>query len=267
MGRVISIANQKGGVGKTTTAINLAASIGAAEHKVLLVDLDPQGNATSGVGEQRDQSNVNLFQAMLGLHPLHLAIRHTAYANLDLIPSSPDLIGAEVALTQREDRDDLLKRALAPLRNRYRFVLLDCPPSLGLLTVNALNASDGVLVPVQSEYYAMEGLSQLLTTVERVREVLNPPLDIDGVLLTMYDPRNNLARQVEQEVRSQLGERVFATVVPRNVRLSEAPSFGKPALYYDVRSSGSQAYQSLAREVLALGARARGADPIPSGGP
>ncbi len=253
MGRVISIANQKGGVGKTTTAINLAASLGAADHKVLLVDLDPQGNATSGVGEQRDQSNVNVFQAMLGAHPLHLAIRHTAFANVDLLPSSSDLIGAELALIQRDDREDLLKRALAPVRDRYPFVLLDCPPSLGMLTVGAFAASDGVLVPVQSEYYAMEGLSQLLATVERVREVLNPALEIDGVLLTMYDPRNNLARQVEQEVRNQLAGRVFSTVVPRNVRLSEAPSFGKPALYYDVRSSGAQAYQSLARELLAGG--------------
>ncbi|MBK7973747.1 MAG: ParA family protein [Deltaproteobacteria bacterium] len=256
MGRVICIANQKGGVGKTTTAINLAASIGAQDQRVLLVDLDAQANATSGLGESRDQSNVNVFQAMLGAHPLHLAIKHTAYANVDLVPSTADLIGAEIALISRDDRDDLLKRALASIRDRYRFVLLDCPPSLGLLTVNALTASDGVLAPVQSEYYAMEGLSQLLTTVERVREVLNPALELEGVLLTMYDPRNNLARQVEQELRVQLAERVFSTVIPRNVRLSEAPSFGKPALYYDVRSTGAQAYQALAREVLARSSEA-----------
>ncbi len=249
MGRVICIANQKGGVGKTTTAINLAASIGAQEQRVLLVDLDPQANATSGLGETRDESNINVFQSMLGFHPIHLAIKHTAFANVDLIPSSGDLIGAEIALISREDRDELLRRALHSIRDRYAFVLLDCPPSLGLLTVNALTAAQGVLAPVQAEYYAMEGLSQLLTTVERVREVLNPELEIDGVLLTMYDPRNNLARQVEQELRAQLGDRVFATLIPRNVRLSEAPSFGKPALYYDVRSSGAQAYQALAREL------------------
>ncbi|MFN7950322.1 MAG: AAA family ATPase [bacterium] len=258
MGRVICIANQKGGVGKTTTAINLAASIGAQEQRVLLVDLDPQANATSGLGETRDESNINVFQSMLGFHPIHLAIKHTAFANVDLIPSSGDLIGAEIALISREDRDELLRRALHSIRDRYAFVLLDCPPSLGLLTVNALTAAQGVLAPVQAEYYAMEGLSQLLTTVERVREVLNPELEIDGVLLTMYDPRNNLARQVEQELRAQLGDRVFATLIPRNVRLSEAPSFGKPALYYDVRSSGAQAYQALARELLT---RSHGAAP------
>ncbi len=249
MGRVICIANQKGGVGKTTTAINLAASIGAQEQRVLLVDLDPQANATSGLGETRDESNINVFQAMLGFHPIHLAIKHTAFANVDLIPSSSDLIGAEIALIAHDERDQLLRRALHSIRDRYAFVLLDCPPSLGLLTVNALTAAEGVLAPVQAEYYAMEGLSQLLTTVERVREVLNPELAVDGVLLTMYDPRNNLARQVEQELRAQLGDRVFATLIPRNVRLSEAPSFGKPALYYDVRSSGAQAYQALAREL------------------
>ena len=258
MGRVICIANQKGGVGKTTTAINLAASIGAQEQRVLLVDLDPQANATSGLGETRDESNINVLQSMLGFHPIHLAIKHTAFANVDLIPSSGDLIGAEIALISREDRDELLRRALHSIRDRYAFVLLDCPPSLGLLTVNALTAAQGVLAPVQAEYYAMEGLSQLLTTVERVREVLNPELEIDGVLLTMYDPRNNLARQVEQELRAQLGDRVFATLIPRNVRLSEAPSFGKPALYYDVRSSGAQAYQALARELLT---RSHGAAP------
>ena len=249
--RILCVANQKGGVGKTTTTINLAASLADAGRSVLVVDLDPQGNATSGLGMEMDASDSNLLRAMLGDAPIAEAVHTTDIEGLDIIPSTPDLVGSELSLADALGREFLLRRALEPLLDAYHFVLVDCPPSLGLLTVNAMTAAHGLLVPVQTEYYALEGLSQLLVTIDRVRDVLNPRLSIDGVLLTMYDPRNNLSKQVEDEVRgSQLADRVYDTVIPRNVRLSEAPSFGKPALTYDARSTGAQAYLALAREVV-----------------
>jgi len=250
--RVIAIANQKGGVGKTTTAVNLAASLAAAEQRTLLIDGDPQGNATSGIGTPMDSVSNTVYDVLLGDRPLADAtVRSVLFRHLDVVPATPDLAGAEVELVAQSNRESMLRNALRPVRDAYDYVLIDCPPSLGLITLNMLAAADALLIPLQCEYYALEGLSQLLNTVHLVQRSVNPDLAIDGVLLTMYDARLNLSRQVASEAREYFGAKVFDTVVPRNVRLAEAPSFGKPIILYDVASVGAQAYLSVAKELLA----------------
>ena len=249
MARIVALANQKGGVGKTTTAINLGASLAACERKVLLVDLDPQANATSGIGLSKNEAE-SMYPVLLDGMRLRSVIRETELPALHLAPSSVDLVGAEVELGNVEGREFRLRRALEPVVAEYDYILIDSPPSLGLLTINGLTAANSVFVPMQCEYFAMEGISQLLNTVERVRESLNPSLEIEGIALTMYDDRINLARQVAKEVRDHFGDKVYKTVIPRNVRLGEAPSFGKPIILYDIRSRGSEAYVSLAKEFI-----------------
>src|SRR5438105_1135975 len=249
MTRVVALANQKGGVGKTTTAINLGASLAACERKVLLIDLDPQANATSGLGLSKNEAE-SMYSVLLDGHGMRGIIRDTELPALHVAASSVDLVGAEVELSDADDRQFRLRKAIEPVAGDYDYVLIDSPPSLGLLTVNGLTAADSVLVPMQCEYFAMEGVSQLLNTIERVRESLNPDLEIEGIALTMYDDRMNLARQVAQEVRAHFGEKVYETVIPRNVRLGEAPSFGKPIILYDIRSRGSEAYVNLAKEFI-----------------
>jgi chromosome partitioning protein len=250
MGRVIAVVNQKGGVGKTTTAVNLAASLAHAGRKVLLVDFDPQGNASSGVGYPRPRVELSMYEALLGEVSMSDVIRPTELANLFLAPSTTDLAGAEIELVAREQRERRLAELLGPVAGGFDCVIVDCPPSLGILTVNALVAADGVLVPMQAEYYALEGLSALLGTVERIKKALNPRLSLDGILFCMYDPRPNLTRQVEEEVKQHLRDKVFETVIPRTVRLSESPSHGKPILLYDRDSRGCQSYLTLAEELL-----------------
>ena len=242
------IANQKGGVGKTTTAVNLAASFAVSERRTLLVDLDPQANASSAFGFRSPRRQV--YDGLSGRCSASEITQSTELRYLDLLPSGRDLAGAEVELVSAVDRESHLRQFLAPLQGRYQFLIVDCPPSLGLLTLNALTAGNRVLLPLQAEYYALEGLAYLLDTVERVRTTLNPSLALEGILLTMFDSRNNLGHQVVTEVRQHFGERVLGTVVPRNVRLSEAPSFGKPALLYDARSIGAQSYLKVASELL-----------------
>lgn len=250
MGKVISIANQKGGVGKTTTAINLAASLAAIEHPTIVIDIDPQSNTTSGLGIDSKTVTNSIYEVMIGSADVNDAIRQTELDFLDLVPAHINLVGAEIEMIDREERERILKKAIADLRERYDFVIIDCPPSLGLLTINALTASDSIVIPVQCEYFALEGLGQLLNTIKIVRQHLNPELDIEGVLLTMYDSRTRLSNQVAEEVKRYFDDRVFKSVISRNVRLAEAPSFGKPALLYDSTSVGSKNYLSLAREVI-----------------
>lgn len=248
--RVFAIANQKGGVGKTTTAINLATALAAVGRRVLVIDLDPQGNASTGLGCDRKARDITIYNVILGASSLRQAIVHTRIPGLDLAPSTVDLLGAEFELMDMEQRSDRLRDAIAASGAHYDFILIDCPPALGLLTLNALTAANAVLVPLQCEFFALEGLSQLLRTVERVRRSFNPDLELQGVVLTMFDKRNNLSDQVAADARDYLGDKVFKTVIPRNVRVSEAPSHGKPALLYDHQCAGSKAYMALAREFL-----------------
>ncbi len=250
MGKIIAVANQKGGVGKTTTAVNLAASLGNKGKKVLLCDTDPQGNTTSGVGVDRRSCKVTVYEMMIGGEKAQDAIVKTEFPNLELLPSNIDLAAAEIELAELENREGVLKNALAAVRANYDYLIIDCPPSLGLITTNALNAADTILIPIQCEYYALEGLSQLMNTVRRVKRQYNERLDIEGVLLTMYDGRLNLTQQVVAEVKKYFPRKVFRTTIPRTVRLSEAPGYGQPVLYYDKASRGAEAYDELAAEVI-----------------
>lgn len=248
--RIIAIANQKGGVAKTTTAVNLSACLAAAGKRVLLVDADPQGNATSGIGVARESLSRCIYDLLLEEATAEEVVVPTQVPGLDLVPATINLAGAEIELVNLPHREARLRRALHPLRDRYNFIFVDCPPSLGLLTINALTAADRVLIPIQCEYYALEGLGQLLRTIQLVQQRLNPQLELEGVLLTMFDARTNLSIQVVEEVKDYFGDKVFRTIIPRNVRLSEAPSHGKPVISYDARSRGALLYQELAQEVI-----------------
>jgi len=262
--RVIAVANQKGGVGKTTTAVNLAACLAAVEHSTLLIDCDSQGNATAAIGFAKDPSRRTVYHALILGESFDRVVQKSQVEGLDVLPADKNLVGAEVELVNLEGREYKLQSLLQPLREKYKFIILDCPPALGLLTLNALVAADSVLVPIQCEYLALEGVSELLDTLMRIRRTLNPSLEIEGILLTMYDERTTLSRQVATDLRSFFGGQVFQSLIPRNVRLAEAPSFGKPIIFYDIHSKGAEGYTQLAQEVIAnaekrVGAGARSA--------
>ena len=264
MSRIIAIANQKGGVGKTTTAINLGACLAVAEKRTLIIDIDPQANATSGVGIKKDQVSHSIYDVLVDDLPLReVVVPHVHFPYLDVAPATRDLVGVEVELVRRRGRETLLRDALAPIRDGYDFILIDAPPSLGMLTLNTLAAADTVLIPIQCEFYALEGLSQLLNTVRIVQKNLNPALQIEGVLLTMFDGRLNLSRQVAEEAKEYFGPKVYRTTIPRNVRLAEAPSFGQPIVLYDILSVGAKSYLALAPEVIARAAADSGIDELP----
>ncbi|MEM7170122.1 MAG: ParA family protein [Pseudomonadota bacterium] len=248
--RILAVANQKGGVGKTTTTVNLATALAACQKQVLIIDLDPQGNASTGLGVPPEKRQHGIYEALFVEHDLSDCVVQTPVPGMSIVPSGVELSGAEIELIDKPQREFRLKKALDSLGAGFDFVLIDCPPALGLLTLNALVAADAILVPLQTEFYALEGLSHLLRTIERVRRSLNPRLDLQGVVLTMFDRRNNLCQMVEADVRAHLGDLVYETVIPRNVRVSEAPSHGKPVLLYDMRCAGAQAYIKLAREIL-----------------
>jgi chromosome partitioning protein len=250
MGKMIAVANQKGGVGKTTTAVNLAACLGYLKNKVLLVDIDPQGNATSGFGIEKRKITATSYEMLIGQATVDEVLVHTSFAGVDIIPSSIAMAGAEVELVELEKRTERLRMALASVRDNYDYILIDCPPSLGMITLNAFTAVDTVLIPTQCEYYSLEGLSQLMATVRQVKRKYNPNIQIEGVLLTMYDARLNLTSQVVAEIKRFFPDKVYRTTIPRNVRLSEAPSFGEPVIYYDKSSRGAHAYSELTREFL-----------------
>lgn len=250
MGKIIGIVNQKGGVGKTTCSVNLSASVGHAGKKVLLIDIDPQGNASSGLGINKRGISASIYDLLIGQKQADEVILHTAFENVDIIPSHIQLAGAEIELVEMDNRQNRLKEALVRVREQYDYIFIDCPPSLGLLTLNSLCASDTFLVPIQCEYYALEGLSQLMATVRQVKRLYNPNIDLEGVILTMYDGRLNLTTQVVQEVKRFFPRKVYKTVIPRAVRISEAPSYGQPVLYFDKHSKGAKAYEELAQEFI-----------------
>ncbi len=251
MHRIIAIANQKGGVGKTTTAVNLSSCLAAAEQKTLLIDMDPQANSTSGIGLDKNTVASSIYDVLIGSKSVTETIIPTELQFLHVIPSSISLVGAEVELVNMLSREQRLKSALAPIADQYRYIIIDCPPSLGLLTINTLTAAHSIIIPIQCEYYALEGLGQLMNTIKLVQQHLNPSLEIEGVLLTMFDGRLNLSKQVSEEVRKHFDKKVYETVISRNVRLSEAPSFGKPIILYDILSSGAENYMALTKEVMA----------------
>ncbi len=250
MGKIVSVVNQKGGVGKTTTAVNLAAAIGISNKKVLVVDADPQGNTTSGYGINKKETSITSYELLIGKGTAEAAAIKTEFKNVDIVPSSIDLAAAEVDLIEIDHRESQLKMALASAREKYDYIFIDCPPSLGLITINALNASDTVLVPIQCEYFALEGLSQLMATVRHVKRLYNSTLEIEGIVLTMYDGRLNLTQQVVNEIKKYFQDKLYKTAIPRAVRLSEAPSYGMPIQYYDRRCKGAAAYNDLAKEFL-----------------
>lgn len=250
MGKIVAMANQKGGVGKTTTAINLAAALGSAGKKVLMVDIDPQGNATGGLGVNKREIEGSTYNLLIADTPIEKVLLKTKFKNLELLPSNINLAGVEIELVELPERTFRLRQALATVRERYDFIIIDCPPSLGLITLNALSAADSVLIPIQCEYYALEGLSQLTATIRQVKRLYNADLELEGVLLTMFDSRLNLTLQVAEEVKKYFKDKLYHSVIPRNVRLSEAPSYGQPIQYYERESKGAEAYDRLAREFL-----------------
>ena len=253
MGRTIVVANQKGGVGKTTTTINLSASLAELGQKVLVVDMDPQGNTTSGLGIDKDSEENTVYELLLGEREIAQCLKKDVFANLSVVPSNINLAGAEIELIGVEDKENLLKNALDKIKEDYDFILIDCPPSLNMLTINSMCAGDTVLVPIQCEYYALEGLSQLIHTIDLVKERLNPELEIEGVVFTMYDARTNLSLQVVENVKNNLNQNIYKSIIPRNVRLAEAPSYGQPITEYDAKSTGAEAYRLLAEEVIHRG--------------